>query len=316
MKRLSAIYSTRSLTRLGSHLKCDEFHLGLRANQGAERPWRYFHFRGSITMRNVWTKKRIARLVELCDNDDKISSEIIAQTLNEKFGTTYSKNAVINQAQRLGLDRTGETGTLWPKERRAALTQLCNEPGMSFAVIAKRLNERFGTEYTRSAVIGCANRMGLKDRELSGDGEVSTRRKRSRLSGQIIPGGNKKVTLVLLQSAEQVEMLPLRCVEIVPRQLKITELEDGDCRYAYGDEAAEIKFCGHPKFRMVIGGVMRESSYCELHHLLSKRSGTPKAAESWVGATALPKPKLKRRGAFSRECLHRPRSPFSNETVL
>jgi GcrA cell cycle regulator len=240
-------------------------------------------------MRNVWTKKRVRRFVELYNGQDKISSEIIAQTLNEQFGTTYSKKAIINQAQRFGFDRPGETGTLWPKERRAALIQLCNDPaGMSFAVIAKRLNERFGTEYTRSAVIGCASRMGLKDRELSRYRELSARRKRSRLSGQITSGGSKNTSLVLLQSAEHVEMLPLRCVEIVPRHLKITELEDGDCRYAYGEGAAEIRFCGHPRFRMVIGGVVRESSYCELHHFLSKRSGTPKAAESWArskGAT-------------------------------
>jgi GcrA cell cycle regulator len=259
-------------------------------------------------MRNVWTKKRVRRFAELCSGQDKISSEIIARTLNEQFGTTYSTKSIINQAQRLGFDRSGETGTLWPKERRAALIQLCNDPaGMSFGVIAKRLNERFGTEYTRCAVIGCASRMGLQDRELprdrevsarrkrstrsavvgcasgmelkgrelSGNREVSARRKRSRLCGQIITGGSKNNGLVLLQSAEHIEMLPLRCVEIVPRHLKLTELEDGDCRYAYGDEAAEIKFCGHPRFRMVIGGVMRDSSYCELHHFLSKRSGAP-----------------------------------------
>jgi GcrA cell cycle regulator len=232
-------------------------------------------------MRNVWTGKRVTRLQELLSGVDQLSSEVIAGMLNEEFRTTYSRKAIINTAQRLGFGRRGETGTLWPEDRRVALVELCNNPaGMSFAVIARRLNERFGTEYTRSAVIGCASRMGLKDRELPGDREETARKvphslKRSRHPDQITSDSRNNSCSAPLHIGEHVEVLPLRCVEIVPRNLRITELEDGDCRYAYGDEAAEIKFCGHPRFKIVIGDAVRESSYCELHHLISKRSGTP-----------------------------------------
>jgi GcrA cell cycle regulator len=230
-------------------------------------------------MRNVWTGKRVTRLQELLSGVDQLSSEVIAEKLNEEFRTTYSRKAIINKAQQLGFGRRGETGTLWPEDRRVALVELCNNPaGMSFAVIARRLNERFGTEYTRSAVIGCASRMGLKDRELPGDREETARKVPHSPKGsrhQITSDSRNNSSSALLQIAEHVEVLPLRCVEIVPRNLRITELEDGDCRYAYGDEAAEIKFCGHPRFKIVSGDAARESPYCKLHHLLSKQSGPP-----------------------------------------
>jgi GcrA cell cycle regulator len=227
-------------------------------------------------MRNVWTRKRVRRLVEFYNGGDELSSEIIAGMLNEQFGTTYSKKAIINKAQKIGFDRRGETGTLWPEDRRAVLVELCNDPTeISYAIITKRLNERFGTEYTRSAVIGCASRMGFRQRELPKESKVAARKvphspapsKPTRIMG------NSSTTSGTRQITEPIEISALRCVQIVPRNLRITELEQGDCRYAYGEEAHEITFCGHPRFRSVTGDVVRVSSYCKLHHFLSKRSG-------------------------------------------
>lgn len=43
-----------------------------------------------------------------------------------------------------------------------------------------------------------------------------------------------------------------------PLNLKLIELEAGQCRYPYGDRA--MTFCGHPVFR--------GSSYCEAHFWL------------------------------------------------
>ena len=68
---------------------------------------------------------------------------------------------------------------------------------------------------------------------------------------------------------EPVEMPKLRCVEIVPRQLSLVELEPGDCRYPYGgdEEGDAITFCGHPR--------RQGSSYCAPHFHLTRGPGIP-----------------------------------------
>jgi hypothetical protein len=48
----------------------------------------------------------------------------------------------------------------WEEAHSVALRD-CLEKGMSFAEIARALNERFGTAYTRNAAIGRARRLGL-----------------------------------------------------------------------------------------------------------------------------------------------------------
>ncbi len=60
--------------------------------------------------------------------------------------------------------------------------------------------------------------------------------------------------------------ITLRCVEIVPRNISLIELENGDCRYPYGDEI--ITFCGHPQ--------QEGSSYCAAHHFLCLAPPQPK----------------------------------------
>ena len=52
--------------------------------------------------------------------------------------------------------------------------------------------------------------------------------------------------------------LRLRCVEIVPRNLTLLELEDNDCRFPYGE--GTITFCGHPK--------LKGSAYCGPHNAI------------------------------------------------
>ena len=48
----------------------------------------------------------------------------------------------------------------WEEAHSVALRDYL-EKGMSFAEIARALNERFGTAYTRNAAIGRARRLGL-----------------------------------------------------------------------------------------------------------------------------------------------------------
>jgi len=152
----------------------------------------------------------------------------------------------------------------WEEAHSAALRELV-EKGLSFKEIARHLNERFGTAYTRNAAIGRARRLGLSTPERSGAGGVFAAprkpdarkicQKRARILAK---------PAVKLSTLERAAVLQLRCVAITPRHLALIDLKPGDCRYPYGGDAEgePITFCGHPR---------REgSSYCASHfHLTS-----------------------------------------------
>jgi GcrA cell cycle regulator len=160
--------------------------------------------------------------------------------------------------------------TDWPAAHCEALREYL-ALGMSYSGIAKAINAKFETAYSRSAAIGRARRMGLSGRPRLGD----TRRQRSEL-----PRGAKQT---LLRESRQrhvpesgqpaadfkrAKMPKLRSVEITPRHLSLVDLEAADCRYPYGgDEDGEaITFCGHPR--------RPGSSYCAPHFHLTLGPGT------------------------------------------
>jgi len=135
---------------------------------------------------------------------------------------------------------------------------------LPFSTIARAINLKFGTAYTRNAAIGRAKRMGLVGCD------------RPELSLRVVPPRPESV--VKLQPAEagpadlpwpkpvlKTQALPkLRCAEVEPRYLTLIELQRGDCRYPYGgdEESEAITFCGHPR--------QPGSSYCPPHFHLSR----------------------------------------------
>jgi GcrA cell cycle regulator len=153
--------------------------------------------------------------------------------------------------------------SVWEEAHSTALREFLDK-GMSFSEIARALNQRFGTAYSRNAAIGRARRMGLATPERPGGAapnrpkQPDARRlcdKRARRLVKLFP----KPTILQRAAA-----LQLRCVAITPRHLALVDLEPGDCRYPYGGDAEDepITFCGH---------LRREgSSYCVSHfHLTS-----------------------------------------------
>jgi GcrA cell cycle regulator len=138
--------------------------------------------------------------------------------------------------------------------------------GMTYSAIARAINAKFDTAYSRNATIGRAKRMGLAgvDRPQDctpptpKDQQPSLRRLRehyaaaSRWFGPVF---------------ETVEVPKLRCVDLEPRCLSLLELEPGDCRYPYGgdDEGEAITFCGHTQ--------REDSSYCTAHFHLTRGPG-------------------------------------------
>jgi GcrA cell cycle regulator len=155
--------------------------------------------------------------------------------------------------------RTMET-TDWPPEHSAALREYFAK-GMSFAQIARALNARFNTAYSRNAALGRGKRM-----ELAGPARpeapphVPRPVKHDFGAAEVRPSGFQGST----PASEKVPPVKLRCVEIEPRHLALTELEVGDCRYPYGgdDEGEPITFCGHQR--------RPGSSYCAPHFHLSR----------------------------------------------
>ncbi|WP_375305007.1 GcrA family cell cycle regulator [Bradyrhizobium sp. A11] len=157
----------------------------------------------------------------------------------------------------------------WPSEHSDALRDYFRK-GMSYAEIGRQINARFGTAYTRNAVIGRAKRLGLVIPEwitspsitpyLPGEAPVSPRR-------AVLPNLNVPPKSAMKPAAP----VKLRCVGVQPRLLQLVELEPADCRYPYGGDkdGEEIAFCGHP--------CRPGSSYCAPHARLTRRSGAASA---------------------------------------
>ena len=156
----------------------------------------------------------------------------------------------------------------WPSEHSDALRDYFFK-GLSYAEIGAQINARFGTAYTRNAVVGRAKRLGLGAPERmrspsivpSPPGEPGPLAP-SRVA---IPGLNLPPSSAL----KPAKPVKLRCVGVRPRLIALLELERGDCRYPYGGdkEGEEISFCGHPR--------QPGSSYCAPHLHLTRGPGTP-----------------------------------------
>ena len=155
----------------------------------------------------------------------------------------------------------------WAEEHSQALREYL-ERGLSYSEIARAINARFNTAYSRNAAIGRAKRLGLsspeqpdrpaRPRPQPKPNPVRLNKMRARFLAETRPR---------LEVFERAAALKLRCVGILPRHLSLIDLGDGDCRYPYGgDEEGEvITFCGHPR---------REgSSYCVSHFHLTRGPG-------------------------------------------
>ncbi|WP_439409267.1 GcrA family cell cycle regulator [Bradyrhizobium sp. DASA03076] len=165
----------------------------------------------------------------------------------------------------------------WSSEHSDALCDYFFK-GLSYGEIGRRINARFGTAYTRNAVIGRAKRLGLglatPERMISPSivpslpGEPAPR-----TPPRAVPPGLNLPPPSALKPAQPVK---LRCVGIEPRLITLHELERGDCRYPYGGdkEGEEISFCGHAR--------QPGSSYCAPHARLTRGPGAARTAAAVV----------------------------------
>ncbi len=158
----------------------------------------------------------------------------------------------------------------WPSEHSDALRDYFLK-GMSYAEIGREINARFGTAYTRNAVVGRAKRLGLAAPTRITSPSIV----RSLLDESCVLSP-RHATLPYLNLPPKSALKPaapvkLRCVGVQPRLVPLVELGPVDCRYPYaGDrDGEEISFCGYPR--------QPGSSYCAPHLSLTSRPGSASA---------------------------------------
>jgi GcrA cell cycle regulator len=153
----------------------------------------------------------------------------------------------------------------WAPEHSGALQEYL-ALGMTYSEVARAINAKFGTHYSRTATIGRARRIGLGGTERPRD-LAPLPPKDQQLSVRLLRQRFTAMSKWLVPEFERVETPALRCVDIEPRHLSLAELEAGDCRYPYGGDAdgEAITFCGHPK--------REDCSYCAAHFHLTRGPG-------------------------------------------
>jgi GcrA cell cycle regulator len=136
---------------------------------------------------------------------------------------------------------------------------------LSYSEIADAINLKFGTNYSRSAVIGRARRMELLSAtppEARPQGPVSPV---SAISATRPRAEERTPRLILrIPDFARAETAPLRCADVDPRRVVLIDLGRSDCRYPYGGDAEgePTTFCGHPR--------RKGSSYCAPHFHLTQ----------------------------------------------
>ena len=138
--------------------------------------------------------------------------------------------------------------TDWPTEHSCALRDL-HAKGMSYGEIAREMNARFGTTYTRNAVLGRGKRMGFVMSETMRERQPPRRLLARAERAQARATEDCRSPPILVAPVPRAEPVQLRCVGISPRLIGLLDLEPGDCRYPYGGdtEGDPIVFCGHPR---------------------------------------------------------------------
>jgi GcrA cell cycle regulator len=163
----------------------------------------------------------------------------------------------------------------WAPEHSGALREYL-ALGMTYSQIARAINAKFDTHYTRNATLSRARRLGLATIERPRDlTPPAPQHQQPNLSG--LRKARAAALRWFVPNFERGEAPKLRCVDVEPRHLSLLELEACDCRYPYGgDEDGEaITFCGHPR--------REDSSYCTAHFHLTRGPGAaPERAVSNV----------------------------------
>lgn len=156
--------------------------------------------------------------------------------------------------------------TIWPEQHSAAVKRLV-ESGLSYSQIANELWIEFKVAYSRNAVLGRANRMGLSTDSRVRGNHISEAMKNNRVTRKRPPSFSPRLGSIAMDQGDAIDReanpAQLRCVEVDALNIGLLELTDVNCHWPTGE--GPITFCGLHKF---------EGSYCEAHYRLSVGRGT------------------------------------------
>ncbi len=152
-------------------------------------------------------------------------------------------------------------GPQWTEDHCADLTQLC-AAGVIYREIARTLNEKYGTNYSKNSVVGKVCRLGLTP---PAKPKVVSQPRKSHKSKGVRAYVAKRATHNgnVMRLFPAIELDQPRCVEVVPQHVSLVDLTG--CKYPYGD--GPFTFCNHER---TVG-----SSYCVDHFDLSRRPALP-----------------------------------------
>jgi GcrA cell cycle regulator len=153
----------------------------------------------------------------------------------------------------------------WAPEHSDALREYL-ALGMTYSEIARAINAKFNTHYTRNAALSRAWRIGLVSTQRPADLTPAAAQQQPSLSQ--LRKAQAAALRWLVPNFEREDVPKLRCVDVEPRHLSLIELETSDCRYPYGgdEEGEAITFCGHSR--------REDSSYCTAHFHLTRGPAT------------------------------------------
>jgi hypothetical protein len=147
----------------------------------------------------------------------------------------------------------------WPTEHTDYLKQLMAEGGYSGAQVARMVNDRFRTSYTRNAIIGKLNRLGM----------ATTRAVKVDRPKAATPV--RRTAFVDRQQPAQARDVDTRTVSPAALNITLSELEDGMCKWVT-DTRDGTRYCG-------VATSGRRVSYCACH----QNAGTEPARHRSVG---------------------------------
>jgi len=144
----------------------------------------------------------------------------------------------------------------WPQDHLDALADLC-VAGLKATEAAAELNRRFGTCYTKDAVVGVAIRRGFHWKRSKGPYKQRRDDRRER-AHELRAAGHRPGPKLVPQQPRS--LLDPGKIPVAQRR-QLFELRDTQCRFPYGDPGTPSFFCcGGDGADMSIG-----IPYCRMH---------------------------------------------------
>lgn len=159
--------------------------------------------------------------------------------------------------------RHGESGT-WDQEKIDYLTDLYKNTTLSSSQMQAAMNQRFGTTWSRNAIIGKIGRLGLRPPQPTGlvkstrnpVGKRASPQRKSAFQKPAAPPANGDSNIAKLFTAPIEDVGP---ADAVSQSVDIDGLRDGVCKWPLGE------FLAKPPFMYCGGRALPGRPYC-IHH--------------------------------------------------